>query len=361
MLNAHFLPKKTLPNRRILALAVFSALSLMLAPRVTYQDDGMTGCIMELSQKVSTDPDRLRKNQPSPGIPRIIWMFWDSGWPSNKPDANLALYSFVHANPNYEIRPINLLEAERYTQREKVVPNATWNQLTIQAKSDIYRTLLLYEHGGIWADASLVCSVPLDTWLTVDHHVDLVSFLRKDISRSPKRLQKKIDPWITSWFLAAPPKSYTIRAIREIISDPTQHNRFHQEYYWWHRIVSDLSQSDIRVGNRTRNFPPADPLHCKPYSNIYEAPMYKRCANKNMFSIMATTRRCCAEAQPTHWLSRRIGPPPNTKWWIKVCKDWQCYNQSHNMMAPNLEQMERAWGNNDTLLNEIMREKYRVV
>jgi mannosyltransferase OCH1-like enzyme len=55
---------------------------------------------------------------------------------------------------------------------------------TIQAKSDLLRTLVLYKHGGVWADASLDCAIQLDDWL--EDQDDLFTFQRFDKDKFKK-------------------------------------------------------------------------------------------------------------------------------------------------------------------------------
>lgn len=37
--------------------------------------------------------------------------------------------------------------------------------MTIQARTDVFRLLLLARYGGVWADASMLCMQPLDNWI----------------------------------------------------------------------------------------------------------------------------------------------------------------------------------------------------
>jgi hypothetical protein len=259
------------------------------------------------------------------GIPPIVWMFWDDGWPASNPEANLALYSFRHCNKNdrghddtndttiqkWTIRPIDTITAERYSQRKKYIPDDDFffSTLTVQARSDVYRTLLLNKYGGVWADASLFCNIPISEWLldnnNNNNHTDLISLVRHDNTMQQQQLD--IAPWITSWFLASPPRGYTISRLVEqylLVDDdensttpPQQHDRLTAEYFWWHRMISELARSDERIAANIDTYSSADPSHCHTNDNTTTVPLYKRCKNKPMYAVMATTRYCCDYGQ----------------------------------------------------------------
>lgn len=106
-------------------------------------------------------------------------------------------------NPTFSVKVLNITEIEEMTDRGRYLPDKLFDTLIIQAKSDIFRTLLLYKHGGIWVDTSTQSSIPLLDWLDMNS-ADMQSFKRGNIEQQEKN---NISPWITSWFLAAPKHS----------------------------------------------------------------------------------------------------------------------------------------------------------
>jgi len=146
-----------------------------------------------------------------------------------KPEAQLSIRSFEFLNPSYKLYPLNTSEAERLTDRSSYIPDSVWDEMKVQAKSDVYRTLLLYRHGGVWADASLYCNVPLDSWLDLDAD-DLFTFRRFDNMEAQNKTG--IYPWITSWFLVAPKKAPILKKLVDVISNSKQVYRFTSEYFW---------------------------------------------------------------------------------------------------------------------------------
>jgi hypothetical protein len=237
-------------------------------------------------------------------------MLWFQGWNEAKADAKLSLKTWKMLNPTYTVRALNGTEADLLTNRSALIPNRIWNPLTFQAKSDIYRTLLLHRYGGIWADASLAAVVPLDSWL--DDQSDLFSFLRHD---SPQKMKKKdINPWVTSWFLASPPRGYMVGEIVKIITNPDEFYRFKRDYYWWHRIVSDLARNNEKFGRRiTTAFPSADPMHGRVPRFGDRAPMFKRFAHKTVKLLVQGAERCCFGIQAIH-----------NNHTLTECQRWDC-------------------------------------
>jgi hypothetical protein len=125
--------------------------------------------------------------------------------------------------------------------------------LTPQTISDITRTRLLLNTGGIWVDASVFPTRPLDEWLPAKiTNTGFFAFERP----SPDRP-------IASWFLAASSNNAMIRAwweklldywstVREPIEgipeDPvasvSTSGRF--PYFWFHYLFQHLLESDAR-------------------------------------------------------------------------------------------------------------------
>jgi hypothetical protein len=375
--------------------------------------------LLQLQQEEGEDeeepPEHQGEEEDEPSnntnsIPPIIWMFWDDGWPASNPEANLALYSFRHCSNNndrshddtndtaiqkWTIRPIDTITAERYSRRKRYIPDDDFffSNLTVQARSDVYRTLLLYRYGGIWADASLFCNVPIAEWLEdlqPNNNTDLISLVRHDNKMQQRQLD--IAPWITSWFLASPPRGYTIsRLVEQYLmvvdnddEDSTvppkqqkQHARLTTEYFWWHRMISELARTDERVAANIRTLGSADPSHCHTNdNNTTTVPLYKRCKNKPMYAVMATTRYCC-DTNNNGAIYDDFPPPPqqqqqglanitdddnstnmtNTTTTLfdarmqSLCAIWNCTGRPTDHLVQyggnNSDRIATAWGTND--------------
>jgi hypothetical protein len=202
-------------------------------------------------------------------IPPNIYMYWDTGWHTASREAKLSYFTMRDMNPGFRIFPFNRTQMDTLTERSKYIPDEVWRNTTVQARSDVYRTFVIYKFGGIWADASLMCNAPLVSWLDF-HATDLFTFRRSNLK---EQMRFKIQPWITSWFLAAPKKSYFMEQIFNVITSPNEFHRFTErkgtdaqsgrKYFWWHAIVSDIAQKDKYILDRINNeFWGDGPPHC---------------------------------------------------------------------------------------------------
>jgi Capsular polysaccharide synthesis protein len=171
-------------------------------------------------------------------IPKQIFMYWDQGWDVAPPLQQLARQIAQRLNPSYQLHALDRDSIEQRSNRRRLLDDETFAKLSVQAKSDVYRTLLLYQHGGIWIDATVFVNKPLDDWLDEyinRSHTDLWGFQRT----KPLPMRRPIDPFLGSWFLASPRKSRSVANIlRVIMKEP---HRLTKEYFWWHRIVSELA------------------------------------------------------------------------------------------------------------------------
>jgi hypothetical protein len=269
---------------------------------------------------------------------------------------------FNSADAGYTVHCLDFHQAELLTDRRRYVPDVVFDKMKVQAQSDVYRTLIIYRYGGIWVDASLFCNMPLDDWLDLNQ-TDLISFVRND--KLDKQEYLDISPWITSWFLAAPKESYILRRVVQILSNATeQEKRLNKkrDYFWWHRIVSDLARQDEYIMNRIQTlFASADPMHCRQdgYENM--APVLKRCGNNKMYSTFATAHVCCTQtpagrhgsntvygnrrsiikmAQATANLTQN---PMTAAAWNDFCAGWNCTMHSRNMHR--IDEFKALYGN----------------
>jgi hypothetical protein len=215
---------------------------------------------------------------------KIIWMLWHSGLDNAPSYVKLVHKSWVEHNPEYTVRLLNLSEAEQLAQQTRRISEARWSQLTIQAKSDVLRTFLLYDHGGVWADASVLCNGPLRAWAPENR---FFTFVRRDAgARQYKNHGRALSPWITSWFLSAGKVHSRVMTpvFSAVLKFVNSEEEQLEEYFWWHRLVAELhySNRDFRRALNVSTLPNADGPHC--FKGNYEKQwVLKRCwRNKNV-------------------------------------------------------------------------------
>jgi hypothetical protein len=94
--------------------------------------------------------------------PRQIWLYWGQGWQTAPAICHLCAESWLRNNAEYEVRQID----------QGSVPgiwdDLTWDveKLHPRLKANMFRLRLLQQHGGVWADATIYCSRPLEEWIS---------------------------------------------------------------------------------------------------------------------------------------------------------------------------------------------------
>ena len=140
---------------------------------------------------------------------RIIWMLWLNGWDDAPWLALRAVESWRLHNPTWNV--VLLTEANLATYL--VVPTYFRNShISPQARSDVIRLHLLADHGGVWADATVVCTQPLDSWI---HSVlEPAGFWMYHGTGwpPPKPATHANTGFPASWFMAAARGSYLARS-----------------------------------------------------------------------------------------------------------------------------------------------------
>jgi hypothetical protein len=96
-------------------------------------------------------------------------------------------------------------------------------------------------------------------------------------------------------------------------------HRFKSEYFWWHRIASELATSDQKIGRRIALFPSSDPAHCMTKEYWKTAPFFKRCAKKVFRTLVTKADICCGAA-----LTNRPA------FESEECSSWDCSSLASN-------------------------------
>jgi hypothetical protein len=118
------------------------------------------------TQKALRDLSRfdLEKNGggvQQPAFNKTIWLLWLQGWDQAPWLVKQVAQSWSAQNPGWTVELLSADNLGQYIQ----VDYLDRTDIADQAKSDIIRLSLLQQHGGVWADATLLCMRPLDSWL----------------------------------------------------------------------------------------------------------------------------------------------------------------------------------------------------
>ena len=121
---------------------------------------------------------KLRKldltfNIPAPTKINTIWMLWWQGW-NNAPalvKKCLQSWQFHHSPLEYNIILLDRLNIGNFINLTEVIASdIVLQEVSLAALSDTIRWMLLYQYGGVWADATLYCHRPLSAWIDLAYY-----------------------------------------------------------------------------------------------------------------------------------------------------------------------------------------------
>lgn len=97
------------------------------------------------------------------GDNKIVWLLWWQGI-DNAPDiVKLAVKSMIEQNEGYDIVVIDKNNYSNYISLpDNIIDKLNNESMTLTHFSDILRMVLLAEYGGVWVDATLLCTKGLD-------------------------------------------------------------------------------------------------------------------------------------------------------------------------------------------------------
>ena len=124
---------------------------------------------------------------------KVIWSCWFQKRDQAPELVRKCLQSWEDHNPGWEVRVLDAETVCRYVDLRSHI-DLSRQTLIAASLSNIVRILLLHEYGGVWADATTLCNVPLDDWLPLAANTGFFAFARPGEDRL-----------LSSWFLAAEP------------------------------------------------------------------------------------------------------------------------------------------------------------
>jgi hypothetical protein len=156
------------------------------------------------------DEDAIVVSNPSStgtgiNIPRVIWTYWEGD--TVPTIIQECIKSWAIFNPTYVINVITKENINDYipTSEELMALPRIDGPARL---SDFIRLEVLTAYGGIWMDASIICTSTLE-WIFDGENRDFIGFYMPNFTTLP------LLPVIESWFIAAPTKSPFIKAWRD--------------------------------------------------------------------------------------------------------------------------------------------------
>ena len=141
-------------------------------------------------------------------IPKVVWLYWHDldHIPSI---VSKCIDSMIYFNRDYII---NILDDSRFKELTGIDINQAFsktNNKSYQKKSDFIRLNIIYRYGGIWLDASIICTKSLNWIHDIQKskkfpdktYYETICFMAPDTENNPV---------IDSWFIASVPRSLFI-------------------------------------------------------------------------------------------------------------------------------------------------------
>ena len=168
---------------------------------------------------------------------KTVWLLWFQGWDNAPHLQKVVANSWEINNPTWTIRYLDMENLKDYiTDIEYIYDDK--KDISYQAKSDIIRLSLLKNHGGVWADSTMLCMQPLDSW--VENAITPSDFWMyhgkgagMDIKNGP-----------ASWFIVSKKGSYIITKWKQACDNFWKTNNYTDNYFWMDGLFKDLFETD---------------------------------------------------------------------------------------------------------------------
>lgn len=230
------------------------------------------------------------------GLTQRIWMYWDQGWDSAPRPVRDCAASWRNKNPEFEVVLLSRDTLSQWVALPEQIADLL-PTLSVQLQTDVLRLLLLHQNGGIWADATTYCTVPLVDWLPDIPENGAFLFERP----GPDRLY-------ASWFIAARSGSRLIELWLAELTDcllglpnpsrPTGRRKLVQKIlqgFWSGSVKATLNWWSPLV--RTR-------LSVYPYFIVHYCFNRLALTNTEFQGLMPLVR--CLPADPAHELQKQL-------------------------------------------------------
>jgi hypothetical protein len=184
------------------------------------------------------------------------------------------------------------------------------------AFSERIRMALLETHGGVWADATVYCRRPLDSWLPARMGEGFFAFSKP----APARM-------VSSWFLAAHTDALLLRQWGQAVRSYWAEHDSKHHYFWLHREFGNCYRRSIefrRAWDRVPKLSADGPHYFAPYGDRFMRQMSMRAkarlsyGDEPLFKLSHHVSGEAAEAGSAYFYlvnGSSLDETPSRFWW----------------------------------------------
>ena len=166
-----------------------------------------------------------------------IFLLWLQGWDKAPWLQKKVLDSWLINNPDWNIKLIDEKNLKNYVSDIEYLYDKN-KKITPQAKSDIIRLSLLKNHGGVWADSTLLCMQPLNHWVFDAVKISGIWMYHGHGSN----LNSDLGP--ASWFIVSEKNGYLISKWKNNCDSFWKSTNNVKNYFWMDGLFKDLLFND---------------------------------------------------------------------------------------------------------------------
>jgi mannosyltransferase OCH1-like enzyme len=151
-------------------------------------------------------------------IPKTIWQTYKDPFDKLQPYMVDAVNTWKHHNPEYEYRYMDDEQAKEFVLKEY---GKEWldifNSLPVGVmRGDLWRYMIIYKYGGIYADLDTLCNEPVFNWISNKHKLIVCPENNRDFCQ---------------WTFAASPEHPFIKSVLDYIKGKLENPNYNIQHF----------------------------------------------------------------------------------------------------------------------------------
>lgn len=163
-------------------------------------------------------------------IPKTIWQTYKTSFEELPSYAKEAAQTWIDLNPDYEYKYMSDTEVESFILQEY---GQRWRDIFVSCpvgvmKGNIFRFLIIYRYGGVYADLDAVCIKPISSWVNDNHKMFI-----------------GIESWLEflEWTFASEPGNPAIKCVIDKIENNFENPDYSRPHFV-HRMIGPWVWTD---------------------------------------------------------------------------------------------------------------------